>query len=73
MISRTTTVAEQPSVHSLSMVFGEQGYSDEIRLRPDELVTLRHITTECWLEVIRCVCARQAKAIRETRYRALRT
>jgi hypothetical protein len=39
----------------LSIVFGEQGYCEDIRLRPDELSKLREITTKSWLDVIRRV------------------
>jgi hypothetical protein len=43
------------------MVFGEQGYCNEIQLRPDELKKLRDITTESWLQVIREVAPDKVK------------
>jgi phytanoyl-CoA dioxygenase PhyH len=36
----------------LSKVFGDQGFSIDVSLRPDELVELRRLTTKSWLDVI---------------------
>jgi hypothetical protein len=45
----------------MSRVFGEEGYCDEMHLRPDELSTLRKITSETWLSVIRRVAPDKVK------------
>jgi hypothetical protein len=36
----------------LTKVFGEDGYSIDVKLRPDELAELRRLTTKAWLDVI---------------------
>jgi hypothetical protein len=38
---------------ALAKVFGHDGYSIDLKLRPDELAELRRLTTKSWLDVIR--------------------
>jgi hypothetical protein len=52
-ISKDVLPVERDAAAKLiSMVFGKQGYCDEIRLHSEELYILREITNESWLEVI---------------------
>jgi hypothetical protein len=55
MASSALKIEQRDAAWPLSKVFGEQGYCNEIRLREDELSTLRRITTESWIDVIRRV------------------
>jgi hypothetical protein len=41
----------------LSKVFGDEGFSIDVKLRPDELDELRRLTTKSWLDVIGKVAA----------------
>ena len=44
----------------LSKVFGDDGFSIDIKLRPDELTELRRLTTQAWLDVISHVRPRRS-------------
>jgi Phytanoyl-CoA dioxygenase (PhyH) len=45
--------AKQVRPHGpLSKVFGDDGFSIDVKLHPDELAELRRLTTKSWLEVI---------------------
>lgn len=47
------TLSPTQSRNPLVLTFGEQGFSTDLRLRADELNTLRQITSSSWLSVIR--------------------
>ena len=44
-----------PECGPLSKVFGNAGFSIDVKLQPDELAELRRMTTHSWLDVIRGV------------------
>jgi hypothetical protein len=46
---------------ALSKVFGEAGFSIDVKLRPDELAELRRLTTRSWLDVMRRVAPDKLK------------
>jgi hypothetical protein len=60
--------AERPRTarNPLERVFGEEGLSTDIVLRPDELAALRKMTTESWLGVIRKVAPEAVDQFEQT-------